>query len=439
MGMIEVEQLDTQVIEELTLTDAQIDMASIGSEILNLYGLVYIAAQPRAGKTLTAIHIADTIGAKNVLFLSTLKALSSINSDCSKYRPSFAVTARNYEQAHKLSPNYDLIVLDEAHKLGAYPKPSVTMQIVQRLTKDAKVILMSGTPTPESYSQIFHQLLATNKSPFPHPNFYKWAKEYVDIKQVRRQGGMLANDYSHADEAKITPVIQHLFVTKTQKEAGITQHEVHETVETIPIDPKIHALVKILIKDRYYKFRDGDEIVADTSVALQQKVHQLHSGTIKVGLKYKQLDISKAIHIHQKYGHLKIAIFYKYLGERAALKFVFGAHNIHDTPEEFNAASSGVYISQVRSGAMGVNLSTANLLVFYNIDYSSMLYWQARARIQSMQRTTPANIVWVFSEGGIEHKIYQAVQGKKDYTNHYFKKDFKIGKRHTSKSAKVPA
>jgi hypothetical protein len=34
------------------------------------------------------------------------------------------------------------------------------------------------------------------------------------------------------------------------------------------------------------------------------------------------------------------------------------------------------------------------------------------------------NIYWIFSKGGIEDKIYQAVQEKKDYTLSYFKKDF---------------
>lgn len=422
----------------LTLTDAQLDMASLGSDIIQEYGVVYLAAQMRVGKTLTAIHIAETIGAKNVLFLSTLKALSSIEADCRKYHPSASITLRNYEQAHKLSPNYDLIVLDEAHKLGAYPKLNVTAQIIQRLTKDAKVILCSGTPTPESYSQIFHQFLVTNKSPFPHTNFYKWAKDYVDVKQVRRQGGMLANDYKCALVDKITPVINHLFVTKTQQQAGFTEHEVNESVVTIPINPGIHTLIKSLIKNRYYKFRDGSEIVADTSVALQQKLHQLYSGALKVGIWYKVLDTSKAVYIHHHYGHLKIAIFYKYLGELEALKFVFGQHNIHKTPEEFNAASKGVYLTQVRSGSMGVNLSTADMLIFYNIDYSSMLYWQARARIQSMNRTAPANILWVFAEGGIEQKIYNTVLDKRDYTNHYFRKDFKIGKTYPGKAPTTP-
>jgi hypothetical protein len=37
-----------------------------------------------------------------------------------------------------------------------------------------------------------------------------------------------------------------------------------------------------------------------------------------------------------------------------------------------------------------------------------------------------ANIHWIFSKGGIEDKIYEAVMNKKDYTTYHFKKDFNI-------------
>jgi hypothetical protein len=62
----------------------------------------------------------------------------------------------------------------------------------------------------------------------------------------------------------------------------------------------------------------------------------------------------------------------------------------------------------------------------YNIDFSAVSYWQSRARLQTKDRVKAAKVYWIFSEGGIESKIYQAVQNKKDYTLNYFKKDYKI-------------
>jgi hypothetical protein len=44
--------------------------------------------------------------------------------------------------------------------------------------------------------------------------------------------------------------------------------------------------------------------------------------------------------------------------------------------------------------------------------------------LQDMIRTKEAKVYWLFSENGIEEKIYRMVTKKKDYTLRYFKKDF---------------
>ena len=60
------------------------------------------------------------------------------------------------------------------------------------------MIMLSGTPTPESYSQYYHIFWLSNHSPFiDYPNFYKWANEYVNIK-LRYLGYAQVKDYSDA-------------------------------------------------------------------------------------------------------------------------------------------------------------------------------------------------------------------------------------------------
>ena len=78
---------------------------------------------------------------------------------------------------------------------------------------------------------------------------------------------------------------------------------------------------------------------------------------------------------------------------------------------------------QIVSGREGISLSNAKYLVYYNIDFSALSYWQSRDRLTTMDRLTN-DIYWIFSEGGIEDKIYKAVSNKKDYTLNVFKKDY---------------
>ena len=86
--------------------------------------IVYLAMQVRTGKTLTALHTAHIYGAKNVLFLTKKKAISSIESDYKNFSYSFNITIVNDEQLPKIESNYDLIIHDEHHRFGAFPKPS---------------------------------------------------------------------------------------------------------------------------------------------------------------------------------------------------------------------------------------------------------------------------------------------------------------------------
>jgi superfamily II DNA or RNA helicase len=135
----------------MELREYQRTIVERAKSILTSNRFVYLAMEVRTGKTLTSLSIAEEMGAKSVLFLTKKKALGSIGEDANKLCPSFEFFAINYESMHKLPKiNWDLIILDEAHTLGAFPKPSKRAKAVRNLVRNRYVILLSGTPTPRS-------------------------------------------------------------------------------------------------------------------------------------------------------------------------------------------------------------------------------------------------------------------------------------------------
>jgi hypothetical protein len=179
--------------------------------------------------------------------------------------------------------------------------------------------------------------------------------------------------------------------------------------------------------DKIVKNKDGNVVMGDTAVKLMSKLHQIYSGTVIIDEPNREgraFDYTKAEFIRDTFQDCrKIAIYYKFVSESAILNWVF-AGRIHTDPQAFSEAEEGVFISQIQSGREGINLSTAEALIFFNIDFSAVSYWQSRARIQTKDRDKEAKIYWVFAENGIEDKIYKAVMDKKDYTLEHFKKDF---------------
>jgi hypothetical protein len=404
----------------VTLRNYQVKLSNEATNILQRKGLVYLCMEVRTGKTLTALQTAENYGAKNVLFLTKIKAFSSIQWDYDQMNFSFKITITNNESLHKVVGDFDLVISDEHHKYGAYPKPNATAKLFKEKFSHLPMIFLSGTPTAESNSQWYHQFWVSDKSPFKeYPNFYKWAADFVNVK-VKHLGYAKVNDYSDADIKHINRRIKDYILTFTQEQAGFNS-SVNEMVLEVEMKPITYQIIERLKKDLVVKNPQGQLILADTAVKLLQKVHQLSSGTCKFedGTS-KVIDYSKAEFIRDNFKDVKIGIFYKFKEEYKALKEILG-NKLTDNLDEFNSSDKWIAL-QIVSGREGISLKEAKYLVYYNIDFSSVSYWQSRDRLTTMQRQDN-EIFWIFSKGGIEEKIYKTVLQKKDYTLQLFKRD----------------
>lgn len=409
----------------MQLRDYQQKIKDQALGILREHGLVYLAMEVRTGKTITSLSIADEFGAKRVLLVTKKKAINDIADQAARVVKHATVHVTNFEQLHNLEAEYDLIIIDEAHSISAFPMVSVRTKQLKRLCLDRPIIYLSGTPSPESFSQLFHQFWVSSTSPFKEwKTFYSWAREFVTI-ETKWIGGKPYKDYKNADYEKIKPFIQPVMISFTQEQAGFEQL-VKEQILTVKMADITYNLADILRKKRIVKNAEGDVILADTGAKMMQKLHQIYSGSVIVDepeRKGRYFDKTKAEFIREYFKGKRIAIFYKFLAEYAALIDVFDRDITFDV-DHFQDGKYDVFASQILSGREGINLSSADALVFYNIDFSATSYFQARARLQTKDREKDAQIYWIFSDGGIEHKIYQAVSNKQDYTLKHFEKDY---------------
>jgi len=400
--------------------DYQEEIIGKGTDVIAQHGFVYLAMEVRTGKTLTSLGIAKEMGAKRVLFITKKKAIPSIESDYQMLKPSFTLEVINYESLHKIEGSFDLVVLDEAHSLGAFPKPSKRAKQVKIIIQknEPLVILLSGTPTPESYSQMYHQVYAIPSNPFKRfMNFYRFCDEYVNVTQ-RPINGIYIKDYSKGLPS-IMEAMKPYFLSYSQKEAGF-KVKTKEHVMYVNMNPLTYNIAKKLQKDLVIEGRE-EVILADTPVKLMMKLHQIYSGTVKFESgSSKTLDLSKAKFIKKHFIGKKIGIFYKFKEELKALQQVF-KNTLTTELEEFINTKKNIAL-QIVSGREGISLRQAECLVYYNIDFSATSYWQSKDRMTTKNRLHN-EVYWIFSRGGIEDQIYKAVVNKKDYTLNHFKKD----------------
>jgi hypothetical protein len=417
----------------MNLRQYQEDISTAACELLKQHKIAYLNMQVRTGKTITAFETVKKYGAKIVIFVTKKKAMQSVEQDyLQNYAKDFQLYLINFESLHRIKDlRPQLYIIDEAHSLGQFPIPSLRTTQLKSLCCKLPIIFLSGTPSPESYSQLFHQFWVSSYSPFNAKRFYEWAKDYVTVAEKYIFNRKI-NDYSNANQQKIEEITNHLFIPYTQEEAGFTEL-VHENVHHVKMSDKVYQIANRLRIDKVVTGKDGQVIEADTEVKLLNKLHQLYSGTILFdsGTEINDgliLDDTKVKWVLNKFKGRKIAIYYKFRNELLMIQVAANLHGllITNDADVFNKSDiTCIYVSQFVSGREGVNLSSADALICINIDFSAITYFQVRARLQSKDRTRTAEVHWVFAEGGIEDRIYKAVTNKKNYTLSYFKKDEK--------------
>ena len=426
----------------MILTDYQNELVSQAVRVIHSHRMVYLAMETRTGKTpvsiLTAYEIAKEIGNPSVLFATKKGIIKSIETTFAELAgdnpelDEITLEVVSFDSLHKVAYQpRRVIIVDEAHSFGAYPKPSLRAVMLAALSRDCIIIYLSATPTPESYSQIYHQLWAASSGSgliHGYKNFYQWAKDYVKITKRRIAAGREINDYSNANKEKILPYLKELTVSITQKDAGFPHHEVQEHTYWIEMPENIRIAIKSIKKDRIATLNEKT-VLAPTAVSVMSKIHQLCSGTVipegdnGIGMQVSDHKLDKLRFVLALYR--KVAVYYKYIAEREALIARYGDRTT-ESPQEFEASQDKIFIGQFLSKREGINLYTADAIVMYNIDYAYVSYIQTKNRIMNMNREKIPVLIWLFTKGGIEQSIYEVVKGKKNYTESYFKRTERI-------------
>jgi len=391
-------------------------------EKIDKYWLCFLLGELRTGKTITALFVAseyvDYLKGV-VLFVTKKKVIRHVKKDFKVSKLRYDLRVINYEQLHKVNYKPQFIVWDESHKHGAFPKPSKVTRIARKKFSNIPCLYLTGTPSPESFAQLFHQMWISRRGPWTRfSNFYQWAKVYIKKKKVYIGNNRTINVYKQEKEkGRIQREFSKFAVTMTQKEAGF-DGKIIEKVHTLRLPDVCVEFIKTIKKK---KFDDRRNLTADSVPKLMTSIHQISSGTY-IDDDGERIIISdfKARYIKKYFRGKKIAIFYVYIAEGEMLRKYFKYWT--DDPEWFDYYENVPFICQVKPGSEGIDLRSADDLIFFNIGYSAVTYYQARARSQSIDGGNK-RVHFIFTDWGIEQDIYRAVLDKETFTTKHFDPD----------------
>lgn len=392
----------------------QLDLFDKAMPILKENALVYLAAEERTGKSLVAIMLAeDTNHGGKVLIITKKKAMDGWENTINNYTHLNSYTVINYESVHKITCDFDFIILDEPHAfIAAFPKKSKTWLNVFKLTKDKPIVYCSATSHAQGTQMLYHQLALSSCSPWKKfKDFYKWFEHYANrdkagnFKVIYIGGGRTAVDYKSVNHDKVWNDIKHLFVTRTRSEIGF-KHEPEDIIHWIDLKPITKTVYNIMLKDKVLTFNHVETgkdytIVLDSNIKLRWALHMLEGGGLKYsskdGKKTEYLVLSnteKVDYILSNWGdNENLVIMYQYKSDLAKLQRFF----------------KKARLLQGSSFAEGVDLSMHKHLVIYSQDFQTSKHTQRRARQANMNREEEIKVHFLLVDRAISHQVYSTV------------------------------
>lgn len=388
----------------------QIKLAAECVEKLKDYGLVYLAAEERTGKTLAGLIAAKDYGALSILVITKAKAQAGWLETLTKYEAGMKVAVTSYHSAYKHDGgDFALVILDEAHStLSSYPKPGKIQQQLRKLCKGKPIIYLSATPYAQGYSQLYHQLQVSSHSPFrSYANFYSWHNAYGKPYTIKIMGNDVCQ-YDRVREAEVEAAVSHLFITATRAELGF-EHEPTDVLHYVTLDDDTKFAYNELLQHKLIEFSSAGMVVCDNTSKLRTVLHQLEGGTVKnndVG--YVLANREKVDYILRTFGDSKdLVIMYNYKAELTKLEAVF----------------RNALLLQATSYAEGIDLSMYKHLVIYSQDFSTARHTQRRARQANMDRKEAITVHFLLVKKALSEQVYKTVSlNKVNYVDSLFEK-----------------
>lgn len=327
--------------------------------------------------------------------------------------PEHSIVIINYDliwRRPKLSQleNFTLMLDESSYIKNEMAKR--TKFILNKLKPD-NVILLSGTPTGGKYEELWSQchLLGWKIS----KNLY-W-RQYIET-EIQEIGGFpikIVTGYKNVDRLK-----------KKLRDHGAV---FLKTDEVMTLPEQIETIVPIRNTKDYRRFKqhriidiDGKTLVGDTSLTKLLYLRQLAG-------QYNPNKLDRARELLESTND-RVIIFYNFNKEMELISNICRElekpTSIISGPVKdltnYETKSNAITLVQYQAGALGVNLQKSNKVIYYTLPLSSELFEQSKKRIHRIGQDRTCFYWYLLTTGTIEHKIYETLKMRKDFTDRLF-------------------
>lgn len=322
---------------------------------------------------------------------------------------------------------FDMVILDESHRAkAAGSKVSKYLAILGKRVKYR--MCLSGTPMANSPLDVYGQYRFLDPSIFG-TNHSRFLQEYAimggpDMQYVvgyKNQKILSAKFRSIAYSCKMADVADRIKLPAT----------LPPVTRMVDLPAQDIKMSKELSKDFIAGCSAGTVVVANV-LAKMIRLQQITSGYCPVqegpGEEAKACELNRvkedslldiltdispnsSVVVFCKFRHDIKSIFSAAI--RAGRK-VYELSGSQNSLDDWKHDPGSVIAVQIGAGAEGVDMTMANVAVYFSLPYSMAQYNQSMARLYRPGQTKPVTFIHLLARGTIDESIYKSLLNKKD-------------------------
>lgn len=418
--------------------------------------VVFDASDPGTGKTRVAIEsFAErrVRGGGKALVLAPKSLLRAAwDGDIKKFAPALATSiayAENRESAFnscadiyvtnhdaakwlaKQKPlffeGFDTLIIDE---VGAYKHAtSQRSKAVNKIKKFFKYrLVMNGTPTPNSITELWHQVFLLDDGARLGPSFFAFRNAVCVPKQVGPLATMLKWEDRPGAVDAVAKLVEDITI-RHEFEKCIDIPENFEHAVPYHLTSTQMRVYDEMRKDQIAILNESDMVTAINAASVTTKLLQIASGAV-----YDQADnyhlVDEArydlvIDLIEERAHCVVFFLWKHQREQLVKKanargitycVIDGSVSSSVRNQDIDYYQKGLYkvaFIHPQSGAHGLTLTKGTSTIWASPTYNLEHYQQGIKRIYRAGQTQKTETIVIVAQNTIEEKVWAALQNKR--------------------------
>lgn len=323
---------------------------------------------------------------------------------------------------------FDHVILDEstAFKHNSSQRSKALIAIRDRFNYR---YAMTGTPTPNSVTELHHPMLFIDDGKRLGDSFYRFRQAVQTPKQI----GPMANHLKWEDKPGISNVVDRLIADITIRHAfeDVMKHVPPNTRNTkhFKLSPRALKTYKQM-ENEAIAILEHDSVTAIHAASMRTKLLQIASGAVYTGGEeghYAMVDRSRYELITEliepvkqsvvffNWRHQRIELAAEF--ERAGYSFAIIDGTVADRHrdqivKDFQAGQYKTILLHPRTGAHGLTLTRGTTTIIASPIYEADLLRQAIARVYRGGQTEKTNTILVCATGTVEELVYEKLFDK---------------------------